>query len=221
MTTTLTKYEAAKHALAEARSVDEVKDIRDRSIAMKLYAKQAKNKQLEADAAEIRLRAERRLGEMMKEQPKASGGEHGGRKPKDGIRKNPSNAKATLSEAGIDKNLANRSRKAAAMSEEKFERQIQEGREAIITPEKLKVVSEKSKPKKVVVQVGSLVDQCVDKVRAAINDALQQMRRGHAEQRKFEHLFSAVHDLIDDLESRTMTPPSVEQSAEERRAVNG
>src|ERR1700727_2206587 len=38
---------------------------------MRLYAKQAKNKELEADACEIRLRAERRVGRMMAEQPKA------------------------------------------------------------------------------------------------------------------------------------------------------
>ena len=36
----------------------------------------------------------------------AVGGEHGGRQAKDGFRKNPSNAAPTLSEAGIDKNLA-------------------------------------------------------------------------------------------------------------------
>jgi hypothetical protein len=40
---------------------------------MRLYARQAKNKQLEADAFEIRKRAGRRLGEMMEAQKNTVG----------------------------------------------------------------------------------------------------------------------------------------------------
>ena len=69
----LIKYDAACRAIAAAKSVDEVKRIRDVSIAMRAYARQAENHDMEADAIEICMRAtaawircgrsrERRLG---------------------------------------------------------------------------------------------------------------------------------------------------------------
>ena len=73
----LIKYEAACSALAACKSVDEAKDWTDKAAAMQAYGRMAKNRTMEVDAAEIRIRAERRLGEMLSSQ-KAAGGRNTG-----------------------------------------------------------------------------------------------------------------------------------------------
>lgn len=61
----LVVYSEACRAVAAAVSFDEVKEILSRAEAVRAYAMQANNRTLELDAAEIRIRAERRLGEML------------------------------------------------------------------------------------------------------------------------------------------------------------
>jgi len=62
--TELVRDDAACRAVAEAKSVDEAKQIRDVAVAMKAYARLTKNRDLEADAIEIRMRATRRLDQL-------------------------------------------------------------------------------------------------------------------------------------------------------------
>jgi N6-adenosine-specific RNA methylase IME4 len=123
--TKLTRYEAACRALAEARSVDEAKDIRNKAVAMAAYARQAKNRNLEADAVEIRMRATRRLDELRRAQKKmvglakGGGGRHGRKRVVE---------KPTLSSQGIDKNLAQQARVLGALSDSDFERVVDDAR---------------------------------------------------------------------------------------------
>ncbi len=130
----LTKYDAACAAVAAARSVDEVRAILNTAEAQRAYARMAKNRTLEGEAIEIRLRAERRLGAMMAAQKDAVGLSKGGRPSKTGLTANPVPKPAplpTLADAGIDKNLATRARTAAGMSDERFEEIVAESRARI------------------------------------------------------------------------------------------
>ena len=105
METQLVKYDAACLALAEARNVDEVKEISNKAEAMRAYARQAKNKDLEVDAAEIGLRAKRRLGEIIILQKETVGLAKSGPKPEFGSPSEP-NRVPTLAEVGISKKLS-------------------------------------------------------------------------------------------------------------------
>src|ERR1700692_2206770 len=114
--TTLVRYEAARAALAEARTFDEVKDIHDKAEAMRAYARMANDTQLEMDAAELRLRAERRLGIMIDAEKKA-GHLRAGRPAENGTQSVP----LKLIDIGIDKRLSARSQKVGSIAERAFE----------------------------------------------------------------------------------------------------
>lgn len=133
----LVRYDAARKALAEAHRVDEVKDLRDKAIAMSAYAKQAKDTAMIEMATEIKVRAERRLGEMLRDMPKNGGNQGQGRPSLGGSAKAPPKLSAPsstppkarvpeplapkLEQLGIDKKLSARAQKLAAIPEADFE----------------------------------------------------------------------------------------------------
>ncbi|MDZ4344455.1 MAG: DNA N-6-adenine-methyltransferase [Candidatus Binatia bacterium] len=118
----LVRYEAARVALQAANSVDEVKDIRDKAQAMAAYARQANDTQLVEWATEIKVRAERRAGELTAEI-----------EPLQGRRTSPHNGEKSkaevLSELGITTQTASRWERLAAIPEEKFEHAVAAAKE--------------------------------------------------------------------------------------------
>jgi hypothetical protein len=128
----LGRYEVARRAVAEARAVDDLLEVLGRNSAVHAYARQARDRQMEIDAVEIRIRAERRLGELMALQkaivgvakPPPPAGRNGR------VASKPDHMPPTLEEAGIGKNLAHRARTYAAVSPDRFEKLLTDKRQA-------------------------------------------------------------------------------------------
>jgi hypothetical protein len=114
----LVRYEEAKRALAACASIDEVKEIQDKAIAMQLYAKMSKEKDIEIYASTIKTRAVVRLGELIASMEKA---EPFHRPPEWSMTKGDA-----LKAAGIGRTTAQKYEKAASISEKDLETIIAE-----------------------------------------------------------------------------------------------
>src|SRR6516165_4745598 len=109
MSVVLARYDAACRALAAAHRVDEVKTIRDKAVAMQAYAKQANDTTLIKQATEIRMRAERRAGELLIEMAERGERHVGGSGANQHKQKSQAATPApTLSDLGITKTQSSR-----------------------------------------------------------------------------------------------------------------
>jgi hypothetical protein len=116
-------FEDARREIAEAETADRVKSILALATGLAAAARKATDREMEAEAEVLKLEAERKLGQLMKAQRETIGLNQGGR-PKTGVLVTPVSEKPSLTEAGIDKNLAKKARTAAAMSEKEFKEAI-------------------------------------------------------------------------------------------------
>ncbi len=121
------KLAIAQQLLAEAKSLDDILHIRDIAEAARVYAQAAKlGLENQNEAAEVKIRAERKAGEMLAQMPKATGADYGGRTSLDGNRELPSNPPPTLTELGIEKMQSSRWQMVASVPEDVFEEHINE-----------------------------------------------------------------------------------------------
>jgi hypothetical protein len=116
--TELVRYDAMCRAIDAAYEVDEVKDIRDKAIALETYMRLAGNEEAEQKAKEIRIRAERKAGELLKTIAKATGrfGSAGGRSEEPPPK--------TLADYGISKHQSSRWQRLADIPADQFEREL-------------------------------------------------------------------------------------------------
>ena len=119
----LVPLDAARRALAEARTAFEVKEVGDKLEALRRYAQLANDPELEIAAMEYRVRAERRLGEILAETPLHRGGRPGRAKPLDQVEGFP-----TLAELGLTYDQAARAQRVAALDAAEFERRVADWR---------------------------------------------------------------------------------------------
>lgn len=118
--TGLVKYDAMCRAISECLRADEASQIRNQARALEVLAKQARNIEAERQAAEIRIRAERKWGQMFKQQDKATG--HFAGKDADGnVRRSDDATTETLKSLGVSKEQSSTWQKLAEASDKQFE----------------------------------------------------------------------------------------------------
>jgi hypothetical protein len=138
----LALYDRMCAAIAECVRVDEAKDIRDKAMALEAYYRQARNLDAEREAANVRLRAERRVGELLKELARATPEEAGAQGGRGNVKSTsddatgfkpiseqarcraPSPYAAALSEQGMSRQQASRYQTLASIPEAQFERAL-------------------------------------------------------------------------------------------------
>lgn len=111
----LVRYDAMLHAIAECHDVDEIKQIHDQAAALEAAARVAMNTEAERKAIEIRIRAERQAGALMKSLE---------RKPVGRPEKNSASTAEftrTIERAGIPERTARRWQELADVPAERFE----------------------------------------------------------------------------------------------------
>lgn len=130
--TSLAQYDRARAALAEATRVDEVLPLRAQMEHIKLHARHVQDRELMADATEIQIRAERKLGFLLSEAKKAGLLKASRPKKPDPIK--PADEEGfTLKEIGVTEKLSSTSQKKASITEQALEVMISGIRGRIIS----------------------------------------------------------------------------------------
>ena len=115
--------EKVKHMLAEAVDMDEIRHVMDAAEALRLYYRKADDGlEIQNHAAEVKIRAERRAGELLRQIQRRQRGGDQKSKSQSGTLK--------LADLGINKNQSSRWQQIAQIPSESFERHIDSTKES-------------------------------------------------------------------------------------------
>jgi hypothetical protein len=118
--TGLVKFDAARQAIEVASTVDEVKYIRDRAEAMRAYAKQSHlSLGMQNQCAEIKVRAERKAGELLKKMDLHEGG-----RPTENLSHDVTGFR--LCDFGINRMQSSRWQQISSIPEKDFEERLED-----------------------------------------------------------------------------------------------
>lgn len=121
----LTHFDRAKQEVREAATIAAVKVFVNKAAAVRAYAKLAKDRQLLDRATELRLHAERRMGQLLEEMEQL-----GEKAKKGGDPKSRPSTLATLKSLGISKDEAARAKRLAEPATRDFDHAVAEAKKA-------------------------------------------------------------------------------------------
>ena len=102
--TGLVRYDAMRREVAECARIDEAAKLRDKAAALRLYAKQSKDRDLQRWVAEIQMRATLKLSELSRKLNTSKGGSN----PAATLPSGGKSKADALAEAGISTSAAHR-----------------------------------------------------------------------------------------------------------------
>lgn len=134
MTSSLIKLEKAEQMLAEARTLDDLRQIRDIAVAAQSYAKAAHlGMDSQNRAAEVRLLAERKAGELLSEMKRKGERQQQGRPKSENGKSFPISPKPKLADLGVKPEESKKWQALAELPETTFRNALVEGQQERLT----------------------------------------------------------------------------------------
>lgn len=200
MSENLVRYDAARRALAEARRVDEVKNIRDKAKAMQVYAQQAQDSILLDHATDIRFRAEIRAGELLDEM-KVRGERAVSKDTLARGRTSQPRAAPKLADLGVSKTQSSRWQRLAKLAPKDREARIEAAKQkavAALDSGRKHANGARRKSSRYGLRRGgfiALADRCAMAIRPIVVEAVRK-----SPPNEWAALFAALRDELDDIE---------------------